>query len=84
MREYEINSSTLMLEYCSEFDTKVYEFNDEFIINQNILTIMENSCSFYGSSLDGRTQASKNILHTNIKVPVVVEDLKKIIDGFRR
>lgn len=79
MDEYEITSSTLMLEYYDENKTKVYEFTDEFIVNQNILNIVDNSCSFYGSTLDGRVEASKRILGTNIKVPVVVEDIKKII-----
>lgn len=77
--EYEITSSTLMLEYYDEDKTKVYEFNDEFIVNQNILNIIENSCNFYGSTFDGRVEASKKILSTNIKVPIVVEDVKKII-----
>ena len=79
MDEYEINSSTLMLEYFDENKTKVYEFNDEFIVNQNILNIVENSCSFYGSTFDGRVEASKKILSTNIKLPIVIEDIKKII-----
>ena len=79
MDEYEITSSTLMLEYFDENKTKIYEFNNDFIVNQNILTIIENSCSFYGSTLDGRIEASKKILNTNIKVPIVVEDVKKII-----
>lgn len=79
MDEYEITSSTLMLEYNDEKSTKVYEFNEEFIVNQNILDIVENSCSFYGSTLEGRVTASKKILKTNIKLPIVVEDIKKII-----
>lgn len=77
--EYEITSSTLMLEYYDEDKTKVYELTDEFIVNQNILTVMENSCSFYGSTFNGRVEASKKILNTNIKLPIVVEDVKKII-----
>lgn len=79
MDEYEINSSTLMLEYVDENSTKIYEFSDEFIVNQNILNIVENSCNFYGCSFEGRVYASKKILNTNIKLPIVVEDLKKII-----
>lgn len=79
MDEYEINSSTLMLEYYDENKTTVYELNDEFVVNQNILVIVENSCNFYGSTLNGRVEASKKILNTNIKLPIVVEDVKKII-----
>lgn len=79
MDEYEITSSTLMLEYFDENKTKIYEFNNDFIVNQNILTIIENSCSFYGSTFEGRVNASKKILNTNIKLPIVIEDVKKII-----
>ena len=79
MEEYEITSSTLMLEYYDDNQTKIYEFNEEFIVNQNILNIIENSCNFYGSTFSGRVEASKKILNTNIKLPIVVEDLKKII-----
>jgi len=79
MDEYEITSSTLMLEYYDENKTRVYEFNEDFIVNQNILEIVENSCYFYGSTLEGRTEASKKILNTKVKVPIVVEDMKKII-----
>ena len=77
--EYEITSSTLLLEYYDTNKTKVYELTDEFIVEQNILNIVENSCNFYGSSLEGRISASKKILGTNIKLPVVIEDVKKII-----
>lgn len=79
MDEYEITSSTLMLEYYDEEKTKIYEFDKEFIVNDSLFNIISNSCNFYGSTYDGRVEASKKILNTNIKVPIVVEDLKKII-----
>jgi len=77
--EYEITSSTLMLEYYDENKTKVYEIDREFIVNVSLFEIISNSCDFYGSTFEGRIEASKKILSTNIKVPIVVEDLKKII-----
>lgn len=79
MDEYEINSSTLMLEYYDENKTKVYEFDREFVVNDSLFNIISNSCNFYGSTYDGRLASSKKILNTNIKLPVVVEDIKKII-----
>jgi len=79
MDEYEITSSTLMLEYYDENKTKVYEFDKEFVVNDSLFNIISNSCNFYGSTYEGRLEASKKILNTNIKLPVVVEDLKKII-----
>lgn len=79
MVDYEINSSTIMLEYCNENETKVYEFDKDFIVNDNLYNIVSNSCEFYGSTFKGRNEASKKILGTNIKVPIVIEDLKKII-----
>lgn len=79
MDEYEITSSTLMLESFDDNKTKVYEFNGDFIVNQNVLEIVENSCNFYGCTFEGRVEASKKILNTNIKLPIVVEDVKKIL-----
>ncbi len=77
--EYEITSSTLMLEYYNETSTKVYEVDREFVVKQTMKNIIFNSCNFYGCTYDGRIQASRKILNTNIKIPVVVEDIKKII-----
>lgn len=79
MDEYEISSSTIMLEYYDKNKTKVYELDKDFIVNDNLFNIVSNSCDFYGSSYEGRLEASKKILNTNIKLPVVVEDIKKII-----
>lgn len=79
MDEYDITTSTLMLEYCDENKTKVYEFDRDFIVNANLFEIISNSCNFYGSTYEGRLEASKKILKTNIKLPVVIEDVKKII-----
>ena len=48
MDEYEITSSTLMLEYYDEEKTKIYEFDKEFIVNDSLFNIISNSCNFYG------------------------------------
>jgi len=79
MVDYEITSSTIMLECCGENSTRVFEFDRDFIVDDSLYNIISNSCEFYGSSFNGRSEASKKILCTNIKVPIVVEDLKKIL-----
>ena len=59
MVDYEITSSTIMLEYYSENETKVYEFDKDFIVKDSLYNIVSNSCEFYGSSFNGRNEASK-------------------------
>ena len=43
------------------------------------LTIIKNSCLFFGSSFDGRKEASKNIIGIDMKVPILVEESRNII-----
>lgn len=76
---YLITSSTLMLKYINENKTRVYEKNKDFIVSENISEIIFNSCEFYGSNYVGRLCFSKSILNLKIKVPIVIEDNKKII-----
>lgn len=76
---YLINSSTIMLKYVSENKTRVYELNRDFIVYESMTDIVFNSCEFYGSSYNGRLEYSKSVLNLNIKLPIVIEENKKII-----
>ena len=51
---YEINNETLLIVPYDYGKSKVYEYDDEFIVNMIPLTIVKNSCMFFGSSFDGR------------------------------
>lgn len=78
MGKYEINDKTLAL--CSLGEkTKVYEENDEFIVETPATEIMEDSCAYFGSSFEGRQQGTKNLIGVRYKAPIIVEESKNII-----
>ncbi len=76
---YEINDETLVIVPYECGKSKVYEYDEEFIVNMIPLTIIKNSCLFFGSSFDGRKEASKNIIGIDMKVPILVEESRNII-----
>jgi len=79
MENYEINSETLLIMPIEEKKSKVFELDDEFVINKTPLEIIKESCLFFGCSFEGRRDSVKNILDINMKVPIIIEDSKNII-----
>ena len=77
---YEINIETLALIPINDSKTKILEKDKEMIVNLNFLDIINNSCKFFGSSLQGRLEGSKSIMGTNnYKLPIIIEESNKII-----
>ena len=79
MNEYEINENTLALISLDKEKTKVYELEDEFIINKSANRIMEDSCAYFGSSLIGRQKGTEALTGVTHKAPVIVEETREII-----
>jgi len=79
MDSYEINKDTYAIVSVNEGISKVLEKDDEYFINKNSYEVMEDSCSYYGSSCEGRIKGTKQILGSNYKVPIVVEETNEII-----
>lgn len=79
MDSYEINKDTYAIVSVNEGISKVLEKDDEYFINKNSYEVMEDSCSYYGSSCEGRIKGTKQILGSNYKVPTVVEETNEII-----
>lgn len=76
---YEINNSTLLLNPIDLKKVKVIELENEIIINNNIKKIIDNSCKFFGSSLLGRQEGTKNMINISVKAPIIIEESKNII-----
>ena len=76
---YEINLSTLMLIGLSENETKVYTYDDVFIVSQNVKKIVDDSCKFFGSSLNDRIKNTNRLINISSKSPVIIEDSRNII-----
>lgn len=79
MESYEINKNTCAIISVSEDISKIIEDNDDYIINKSSYKVMEDSCTYYGSSFDGRSKGSKNILGSIYKAPVIIEETNDII-----
>lgn len=79
MFRYEINNDTLAILPFSEGKTRVIERNEEYIVDDTPYEVMEHSCEYFGSSLDGRMHGSKSILGSVYKAPVIVEETQKLI-----
>ena len=75
---YEVNDETLAI-IPEKTGTRILEINDEYKVIDSPYMIMENSCKYFGSSLDGRINGSKDILGSIYKVPIMVEETQKLI-----
>lgn len=79
MLEYEIDRSTLMLMSEGENKTRVFTYDDEFVVDINVKKIINDSCRFFGSSLIERTKMTKRLINIASKLPIVIEESKDII-----
>lgn len=78
MEDYEINERTLaILPYKNK--AKVYEENNIYIVEKNTHSIMEESCEYFGSSLEGRQKGTTSLIGVTHKTPIIVEESKEII-----
>ena len=79
MKDYDINAGTLAIIPLDEDSTKIVEVDNEFVVRENSMKIIDNSCRYFGSSYDGRLAGTKNMIGVNYKAPIVIEDSKSII-----
>ncbi len=79
MDSYEINKDTYAIVSVNSDVSRVLEKDDEYFVNKSSYSVMEDSCSYYGSSCEGRIKGTKQILGSNYKVPIVVEETNEII-----
>ncbi len=76
---YIINKNTLALLYVEKKVTKVIEKNSTFLIRNNILKIIKESCKFYGSTYIGRIEGTKTLIDINYKIPIILEETRNMI-----
>ncbi len=79
MKDYYINSETLMILPESNEATRIYELNGDFLINKNTMDLIDESCMFFGSNYQGRYLGSKSLLKMNYKLPIIVDEHREII-----
>lgn len=79
MENYIINSNTVALIPIKNKITRILEENSSFLVNENSMKIIENSCGYFGSSYLGRHKGTKNLTGINYKSPIIIEETKNII-----
>lgn len=78
MKNYEINTDTLALIALKD-KTEIFEENNHFFVDKSANQIMEESCTYFGSSLSGRQKGTENLIGVTYKAPVIVEESKEMI-----
>ena len=79
MKEYEINAATLAIVPIDEETSKVYEIEEEYVVNKSSNSIIKESCEYYGSSYKGRCEGTKFLTGIKTKYPIIVEESRNII-----
>ena len=76
---YEISTATLAIVPIDENTSKVYEEEEEYIINKSSNAIIKDNCEFYGSSYEGRCIGTKALTGIKTKYPIIIEESRNII-----
>lgn len=79
LEDYEINVDTIAIVPVDDYVSKVYEKEEEYIVNQSTNKIIENNCKFYGSSYKGRCEGTKFLTGIKSKFPIIIEESRNII-----
>lgn len=76
---YEIDLSTVMLIGLDDVKTKIITMDNEFILDIDSKKIIDNSCKFFGSSLNDRVNMTKRLINIKSKSPIIIEESRDII-----
>lgn len=79
MMNYEINDETLAIIPFKDSSSKVLEYDMQCVIDYSPYEVMEYSCEYFGSSIDGRMYSAKKILGSVYKTPLLVDGYRDII-----
>ncbi len=74
-----ISGKTLII-YYNNFNTVMINTDGKIIINGNFIrSLLNKSCIFYGSSLNGRLKGSKDLLKCRYKLPIIISESNRLI-----
>ncbi|MFV0275274.1 MAG: competence protein ComK [Bacilli bacterium] len=79
MKNYEINNNTIALIKENSYTTKVLEDETEYLIENEISNIINDSCEFFGSSYKGRIKGSRKLINGKYKMPIIIEETMSLI-----
>ncbi|MBY0121095.1 competence protein ComK [Bacillus sp. S/N-304-OC-R1] len=81
IEEYEINPHTMIilpLTYGSRIYSQILEMEDEFISPFKPIEIIRKGCISFGSSYEGRKEATKQLIGITHKAPITIDSTNSI------
>jgi len=79
MKEYSINKNTLAVLPFGDNKSIIYEKDDCFLVNTKPNKIMDESCKYYGSSMEGRLKGTDKLIGITYKAPIIIEENKPLV-----
>ncbi|MFT4414852.1 competence protein ComK [Fredinandcohnia humi] len=81
LMEYEINSYTMAIipiKVGNNLCSRVLEAEGECVVLMKPIDIVDRSCRFFGSSLKGRQEGTREIMGVTHKAPIIIEASNQI------
>ena len=79
VKNYEISKDTLAVIPIGEKKSKIIEKNNSYIVEQRPNRIMDSSCRYYGSSINGRQKGTSSLTGITYKAPIIVQEEGNLI-----
>ena len=79
LKDYEISKETLAVIPFGKDSSIIYEKDCNFIVNETPNSIMDDSCRYYGSTIQGRQKGTTNLTGISYKAPIIVNEEGNII-----
>ena len=79
MIQYEINEETLAIVPINENCSQVYELHQSFLVDKNVHNTIEDSCLYFGSTLEGRKKGTESLIGVSYKTPIIIEETQELI-----
>lgn len=79
MNNYEITEDTLAIIPAGIDKTKIYEVDKSFELDISTKKLLDKSCRYYGSSLEGRIKGTIEMIGVRYKPPIIVEETRDLI-----
>lgn len=75
---YEINEGTLAI-LAKNKKSLILEDDKKYVVDSLPFDVVDHSCKYFESSYEGRKEGTKEILHINYKVPIIVDNSRNLI-----
>ena len=74
MKDYNINKNTLALMPYGKNKSLVFEKHKYYIVNQKVNKLMDESCRYNGSTIEGRAKGTESLTGISYKAPIIVKE----------